>query len=144
MFRYDNQFKQTPPATVEYQGFRRKFFDLTREQWDELGYNEAIAIEREPFTTYTTEWVKGDDLICREEVVNAVVDEAAKTATAKATRAVEINAELATLDAFVPRSVEDQIDNADCPILLEHLTVYNQQRLVRKQELRSELIALNS
>lgn len=79
MFRHNNgQFRQTPPATVEHDGYRRKFADLTREQWDELGYNEAVPVKREPFTTYETRWVKGDDLIYREEIVGAVVDEVAK------------------------------------------------------------------
>lgn len=78
MFRYNNQFTQTPPATVEYKGFKRKFADLTREQWDEIGWNEAFPVKREAFTTYETRWVKDVDLIYREKVVSAVVDEAAK------------------------------------------------------------------
>lgn len=78
MFRYNNQFKQIPPATVEYQGFRRKFFDLNREQWDKIGWNEAIPVKREPFTKYSTQWVKGDDLIYREEIVTTTMDEAAR------------------------------------------------------------------
>ncbi len=89
MFRYNNgQFKQTPPATVEYQGFMRTFSDLTREQWDELGYNEAILAKREPFTTYTTQWVKGNDLIYREEILTTTMDESAQAnATADTVRA---------------------------------------------------------
>ena len=83
MFRYNNgQFKQTSPAKIIFDGFLRNFTDLTREQWDELGYNEAIPAKREPFTTYATKWVKGDDLTYREEIVTATVD---KTAQAEAT-----------------------------------------------------------
>lgn len=78
MFRYkDGQFKVAPPAKVVDDGFVRNFFDLTREEWDELGYNEAMPIKREPFTTYETQWVKGEDMIYREEIVKQEVDEAA-------------------------------------------------------------------
>ena len=89
MFRYDNgQFKTTPPATVVLDGFRRNFAELTREQWDGLGYNEAVPVRRDPFTTYETRWVKGEDLIYREEVVAAIVDGEARTAhEAEAVRA---------------------------------------------------------
>ena len=79
MFRYnDGTIRQSPPAKVEYGGFVRDFPDLTREQWDELGFNEAVLLRRAPFTTYETEWRKGDDLVYREEVVSAVVDETAR------------------------------------------------------------------
>lgn len=74
MFRCNEQYRQAPPAMVEYQGFNRNFNELTREQWDEIGINEAIPIRHEPYTTYTTQWVKGDDLFYREEVVTATVD----------------------------------------------------------------------
>lgn len=80
MFRYnDGSFRQSPPAKVEYLGFVRNFHDLTREQWDELGYNEAVSAPREPFTEYVTAWEKGDDLIFREVVTDSVVDEAARS-----------------------------------------------------------------
>lgn len=77
MFRYNDQLKQIAPAEVVYGGFRRKFCDLSREQWDEIGWNEAIPLKRDPFTLYETQWVKGG-LIYREEIVTATVDEAAK------------------------------------------------------------------
>ena len=81
MFRYDNgQFRVIPPATVVLDGFRRNFAELTREQQDGLGYNEAVPIRRDPFTTYETQWVKGEDLIYREEIVTATVEEEAKAA----------------------------------------------------------------
>ena len=79
MFRHNNgQFKVTPPATVVFNGFTRNFSDLNREEWDEIGYNEAIQIKREPFTTYETQWKKGDDLIYREEIVSMTTDEVAQ------------------------------------------------------------------
>ena len=84
MFRYNNgQFRVTPPAKIEFEGFQRRFGDLTREQWAELGYHEAVPLRREPFTTYETEWVKGDDLIYREKVVAATVDEASRSEAEK-------------------------------------------------------------
>jgi len=81
MFRYnENQFKMTPPANIVYEGFLRKFTDLTREEWDELGWNEAIPMKREPFVDYETEWTKGDDLICREKELSRTENEQAKAA----------------------------------------------------------------
>jgi len=91
MFRHsDGTFKINPPAKVEYKGFERKFHSLSREQWDEIGYNEAILLKREPFTTNRTQWVKGDDLIYREEIVETVVDEAAKYENLKAAKQRDI------------------------------------------------------
>jgi len=91
MFRYpDGTFKVSSPAKVEYQGYNRRFHSLTREQWDEIGYNEATPVKREPFTTSRTTWDKGEDLIYRETVVESVVDEAAKYENLKATRQREI------------------------------------------------------
>ena len=89
MYRYpDGTFRQSPPARVEYDGYIRNFADLTPEQRDELGYNEAVPLKRAPFTTYETEWIKGEDLVYRETAVSAVVDEAARDATeAEAVRA---------------------------------------------------------
>lgn len=99
MFRYPGkEFRTNPPASVEYQGYNRKFTDLTRQQWDEIGYNEAAPLKREPFTTYETQWVKGDDLIYREEVVSAVVDGAAKDAHEAATIRAERDRRLAETD----------------------------------------------
>jgi hypothetical protein len=89
MHRYpDGTFKVNPPAKVEYQGYIRNFADLTIQQRDEIGFNEAVPIVREPFTTYETEWAKDDNLIYREGVISLVVDEAAKAvAEASAIRA---------------------------------------------------------
>ncbi|MCJ2165535.1 MULTISPECIES: tail fiber assembly protein [unclassified Pseudodesulfovibrio] len=79
MYRYpDGTIKLNPPTKLEFAGFIRKFADLTREQRDGLGYNEAVPVARDPFTTYTTEWAKGADMIYREEITSAVVDEAAR------------------------------------------------------------------
>jgi len=91
MFRYSNgQFKMNPPATVvDADGFRRKFMDLTREELDALGYNEAIPVERKPFTNYETSWEKGEDLIYREIVTREVVDEATRAEA----EAVKVRAE---------------------------------------------------
>lgn len=91
MFRYSNgQFRVNPPATVvDIDGFRRNFVDLTREELDALGCNEAVPVERKPFTTYETEWQKGEDLIYREAIVSATVDEAARAEA----EAVEVRAE---------------------------------------------------
>ncbi|MBG0791509.1 MAG: phage tail assembly chaperone [Desulfovibrionaceae bacterium] len=81
MFRYpDETYRQTPPAKVEYNGYIRRFYDLTRAEWDELGYNEAVAMMRQPFTAYATAWDKGEDLIYRETVAGAEVDEVARSA----------------------------------------------------------------
>ena len=82
MFRKHNgQLMTTPPATVELDGFVRKFAALSREEWDSIGFNEAVPVRREPFTAYETRWVTGDDLICREEVVSQTLDEAARDAS---------------------------------------------------------------
>lgn len=99
MFRYDNgQFRVTPPGSVVYNGYRRAFAELTREERDEIGINEAIPVQREPFTTYATRWVKGEDLLYREEIVTAAVDEAAKAESlAQAVRA-DRDARLASTD----------------------------------------------
>jgi len=79
MYRYpDGTYRQSPPARVEYSGYVRNFADLTPAERDELGYNEAVPLKREPYTAYETEWVKGVDLIYREGVTSAVVDEAAR------------------------------------------------------------------
>ncbi len=87
MFRCKDQLQTNPPAMVDHGGYLRGFAELTREQWDELGYNEAVPLERKPFTEYTTEWVKGEDLIYREMVIAERVDEVAQnTATATAVR----------------------------------------------------------
>ncbi|XXJ21425.1 tail fiber assembly protein [Desulfovibrio caledoniensis] len=79
MWKYpDGSYRQVPPARVEHAGYIRNFAELTRAERDELGYNEAVPLRREPFTTYETEWTKGEDLIYREEVLNQVVDQLAK------------------------------------------------------------------
>jgi hypothetical protein len=91
MYRYpDGTFKRNAPARVELDGFRRTFTDLTREERDGLGYNEAVPLVRDPFTAYETAWEKGSDLVYRETAVSAVVDETARltalAATIRATR----------------------------------------------------------
>lgn len=99
MFRYsDGTYRQNPPAKVEHNGLIRKFSDLSREQWDGLGYNEAVPIDREPFTTYETEWCKNDDLIFRENIITATVDEATKQDAVRKTKQREISSRA---DAFI-------------------------------------------
>lgn len=100
MWRYpDGTFKQRYPTTVTFgssSGVR--FFDLTRSQQDEIGYNEAIPLAREPFSTYETQWVKGSDLIYREEEVSCVVDQEAKDAAKESDVRRERDALLAGCD----------------------------------------------
>ena len=76
----DGSDRAVPPAQVVFDGFRREFDDLTREERDAIGYNEAVPVRREPFTAYETAWNKGTDLIYRETVVSAQVDEPARAA----------------------------------------------------------------
>lgn len=76
----DDSMRAAPPARVVFDGFHRKFADLTPAERDALGYNETVPAAREPFTEYVTRWEKGDDLIYRETVVESVVDEAARDA----------------------------------------------------------------
>lgn len=84
----DGTFRNNPPARVELDGLVRRFADLTLEERDAAGFNEAVPLEREPFTRYRTRWVKGGDLVYREEIVEAVVDETARaTHAATAARA---------------------------------------------------------
>jgi hypothetical protein len=79
MYRYpDGTIRQTPPARVEYDGYVRSFADLSLIQRDEIGYNEAVPIKREPFTAYETGWVKGEDLVYRETIIISTVDLEAK------------------------------------------------------------------
>jgi len=99
MFRYsDGTYRQNPPARVEHNGLVRNFTDLSREQWDELGYNEAVPLDRESFTTYETKWSKGNDFFYREEVVAASVDEAAQFEAARKAKQHEISSRA---DAFL-------------------------------------------
>lgn len=99
MWRYpDNTFKHSPPSTVEKSGYIVKFNSLTREEKDALGYNEAVPLKREPFTTYEMEWIKGDDLIYREEVVLSVVDEVARAESEAVSVRVERDVRLAGCD----------------------------------------------
>lgn len=99
MFRYGNgQLMVNPPALVVYEGYKHTFNDLTREQWDAIGYNEAVPIKRAPYTAYTTEWVKGDDLVFREVVVTAVVDETARREAAANRIREDRDARLAATD----------------------------------------------
>ncbi|BDQ34056.1 tail fiber assembly protein [Pseudodesulfovibrio portus] len=86
VWRYpDGSRRAAPPAHVVFDGFRRKFNDLTREQRDAIGYNEAVPVKREPFTAYETAWDKGEDLICRETVMAVQVDDSARAAHVAAT-----------------------------------------------------------
>jgi len=99
MFRFNNgQFSVNPPAVVVYQGYKHNFVDLTREQWDEIGYNEAVPVKREPFTNYETQWVKGDDLVYREESVSVVVDDISKVEDARMAAREKRDARLAATD----------------------------------------------
>lgn len=98
MFRYpDGTFRQTPPARVEYDGFVREFRDLDREQWDELGYNEAVPLVRERHTTYETSWSKGEDSVYREEPVSITVDEPARFDEAREAKQQEITVQANTI-----------------------------------------------
>lgn len=91
MFRYpDGTYRQAPPACVEYDGYVRGFFTLSRNEWDELGYNEAIPLRREKYTSYETKWLKGGDLIYREEVVSKTVDEDTRLNAHKAIKQASI------------------------------------------------------
>jgi hypothetical protein len=56
-------------------------------------------------------------------------------------RYTEILTELAALDRWLPRSVEDLIEAEAIP--LQALSIQNQERLVKKQTLRTELLNLN-
>lgn len=106
MYRYkDGTFKVTLPSVVIYDGCRYPINSLTRDQLDEIGYNEAVPIKREPFTSYETRWEKGADLIYREVVVTAVVDEAAKAEAEKQQRISEIKQELDQIDLKSVRPV---------------------------------------
>ncbi|BCS87323.1 tail fiber assembly protein [Pseudodesulfovibrio sediminis] len=108
MYRYkDGSIKRMPPTTVEINGFLRSFAELTPEELDEAGYNEAVPLKRDAFTEYTTAWVKGDDLIYREEVVSAVVDEKARAEHA----ATQVRSER---DQLLAESDWTQL--ADCPL----------------------------
>ncbi len=90
MFMHNNILIADPPAQICFNGFLRRFSELTREEWDELGYNEAVPLQREPFTDCRTQWVKGADLVMREEAYEILVDEAGRYAHAKATKQAEI------------------------------------------------------
>lgn len=99
MYRYpDGTYKVCPPARVVYKGYKRKVPDLTREQLDEIGYNEAVPLQRKPFTAYETEWQKGEDLIYREVVISTVVDEVAKNKFQSKEVRAERNARLLACD----------------------------------------------
>ena len=81
MWRYpDGTYRQTPPVRVEYNGYVRAFADLTPAQRDEIGFNRAVPLKREPYTVYETAWLKGEDMTYRETALSAVVDETARDA----------------------------------------------------------------
>ncbi|ADU61362.1 MAG: phage tail assembly chaperone [Pseudodesulfovibrio sp.] len=98
MWRYpDGTFKRRLALKVAMAGAIHAAKDLTREQLDTLGYNEAIPVVREPYTTYETQWVK-DGLVYLETVVTAVVDEAARDAALATTIRAERDRLLAECD----------------------------------------------
>ena len=67
MWKYpDGTYKITPPARVELAGYIYPFTSLSAEQLDSASYNEVIMLKKDPFYTYTTEWVKDPDFIYRE------------------------------------------------------------------------------
>lgn len=86
------------PTKVVINSFWRRFDDLSSEELDSIGWNAAVPLTREPFTTYGTRWVKGDDLIYREESVTAVVDEEAKAEAEAAAVRTERDARLTSCD----------------------------------------------
>lgn len=89
MYRYpDGTFKQRLPKQLVYQGYIRNTRDLTLEQLNELGYNEAQFYFRPAFTSCTTEWVK-DGLIYKEQLLEAIVDVEMRNATLAAERRAE-------------------------------------------------------
>ena len=99
MYRNSNgNFQAAPPAFVTFDGYRRRFADLSREERDAVGWNEARPVKRESFTVYETRWVKGEDLIYREEVVSATVNEPARQAHASRTVRTERNRRLRESD----------------------------------------------
>lgn len=114
MFRYpDGTYRQNGPAKVELNGFRRRFGDLTREEMDGLGYNEAVPLAREPYTTYETTWEKGEDLIYREVVVGVVVDDVARAESLAVAIRAERDRLLAESDwTQLPDSPLDEADKA--------------------------------
>jgi len=75
MFRFpDGTFRQQLPSFITVGAVRTPTTGWTADQWDEKGYNEAITLKKEPFYTYTTEWVKGQDFIYREAELTKTPD----------------------------------------------------------------------
>ncbi len=75
MYRYpDSTFKVRLPSHVLVGDVNVDTTPFTVGQWDELGYNAAIKLAREPFTTYTCEWVKGEDKTYRENALTETFD----------------------------------------------------------------------
>lgn len=73
MFIYpDGAFHAELPPVVTCAGIKLGSEELTQKEWDKLGYNKIIMLKREPFTTYRTQYVKGDDFIYREKVISKV------------------------------------------------------------------------
>jgi hypothetical protein len=71
--------------------------DLGLDQLDGLGFNEAVPITREPYTTCETAWGK-DGLVYREQIVTAMVDEAARDAALAGSIRAERDQRLAECD----------------------------------------------
>ncbi|MGE4194726.1 MAG: hypothetical protein AB7E51_15170 [Pseudodesulfovibrio sp.] len=91
MWRYpDGTYRQSHPARVEHDGYVHTFTDLTRDQLDGIGYNEAVQLKRDPFTTYETKWNKGEDLVYREAAISSTVDENARYESSVITKQTEI------------------------------------------------------
>lgn len=111
MWKYpDGTFRQNPPARVEYAGYIRDFADLTPAQRDELGYNEAVPLKREPYTTYETKW-ELDGLVYKETIVSATVDSSAKLSNDIAEIEKKYAAKLAALDASLINALWSDGDN---------------------------------
>ncbi len=97
-----------------------------RREWSELGTVPEIWTADAP----------GEHQVW-DAKAGAWVDDPVTRAIA---RRAAILAELANLDLYLPRSVEDLIEAGAIPD--DALSQHNQQRLLRKRELRVELAAL--
>jgi hypothetical protein len=71
----DGSFHADLPPVVTQDGIKRGGEHLAPAEWDKLGYNKVEMLKREPFTTYRTQYVKGDDFVYRERVVSKVAKE---------------------------------------------------------------------
>ena len=117
MYRYpDGTIKRVLPATINDNGAIRYSKDMTAEQLDAVGYNVALRMDREPFITYTTEWVK-DGLVYREQALTAVVDEVAAAAAAAVAADQALKAQIAALEAMqTPRLLREAMLGLSCTV----------------------------